>query len=83
MPLPQSSLGVDWIPTPNGLPTGFYRYGPDIGDNGSTSYVTNIKNSVNSYSVVSVNWSGGSSFNLTLPDPGVAYSIIKMNVFFF
>ena len=42
MPLPPSSLGVDWITTPQGLPTGFYRNGPDIGDNGSTSYVTNI-----------------------------------------
>ena len=42
MPLAPSSLGVDWISTPNGLPTGFYRHGPDIGDNGSTSFVTNV-----------------------------------------
>ena len=37
--LPPSSLGVFWITDYNGLPTGYYRNGPDIGDNGSSTYV--------------------------------------------
>ena len=46
MPLPPSSVGVDWITTPNGLPAGYYRNGPDIGDNGSSTYVPVIDKSL-------------------------------------
>ena len=77
MPFPPSSLGVDWITTPTGLPKGFYRHGPDLGDNGSTTFITATTNTTPSISNVAVPSVDKTTATITFTSTNVAYVIMN------